>query len=258
MGQDLSHVVPCAAEDDILRVSDHSLEEVSSERSVALHVAQFWFDGGSSSQVPFEYLAELSGAADEDGAPSWVDAVPVVSLVHERGGWHLARQPLDLFELAFERVPVVRILWAAHGAHDKTFLVRYRQARLDAEFIGLVRFPLRDALHLGRMQAVDLPARRALLREDQLGKDQRALVLLEGRIINLPLNVPHHPACHGLQIPKHLPRTLELLGLRVASMLADAPFHALAVTLASLMPSAPAMRSMAAWAFRYRRASVGC
>lgn len=49
----------------------------------------------------------------------------LVSSVHKGGGWHQARQALDLFELAFERVPVVRILWAAHGAHDKAFLVRY-------------------------------------------------------------------------------------------------------------------------------------
>jgi hypothetical protein len=49
VGQDLPHVVPCAAEDYVLRVSDHSLEEVSSEKSVALHVTQCWFDGGPSS-----------------------------------------------------------------------------------------------------------------------------------------------------------------------------------------------------------------
>ncbi len=47
--QDLPHIVPSAAEDDVLCVSDHFLEEVQSEKSVALHVAHLGFDGGPSS-----------------------------------------------------------------------------------------------------------------------------------------------------------------------------------------------------------------
>ena len=89
----------------------------------------------------------------------------LVSLVHEGRSWHLTCELLDLLQLAFQRVAVVGVLGATHGTHDKAFLVRHRQARFHAEFVGLVRLSLRDALDLGRMQAVDLPPRRALLRE---------------------------------------------------------------------------------------------
>jgi len=40
---------PGSAHGDVLHVSDHFLEEVPPEKAVVLRVAQFWFDGGSSS-----------------------------------------------------------------------------------------------------------------------------------------------------------------------------------------------------------------
>jgi hypothetical protein len=39
---------------------------------------------------------------------------------------------LDLIELPFERVAVVRVLGVTHGAHHETLLVRHCEARLHA------------------------------------------------------------------------------------------------------------------------------
>lgn len=75
MGWILPHVVPGAEEDIVLRVSDNCLREALSEKSLAHHVAEFWFDCCSSPEVTFEHLAELSDATDEDRASSLVNAV---------------------------------------------------------------------------------------------------------------------------------------------------------------------------------------
>jgi len=84
------------------------------------------------------------------------------------------------------------------------------------------------------MQAVDLVLRLPLLAQDQLGQEHDALVPVEGRVIHLALHVPHDPACHGLQAPKRLPGPLELLGLHVPAVLAEAPLHQLPVALAKV------------------------
>ena len=158
----------------------------------------------------------------------------LVSLVHEGRGWHSACELLDLLHLPLECVAVVGILWEAHGAHHEALLVRHCEARLHAEFIGLVCLSLGDALDLGRMQAVDLALRRALLREDQVRQDQRALVLLEACVVDLPLDVTHRPNRHGLQALQNLLGPLELLGLRMATVLAEAPIHEFSVALPEL------------------------
>jgi hypothetical protein len=68
--------------------------------------------------------------------------VPLVPLVHEGGGGHLACELLDLIELAFERLAIIRILRAANGAHREPLVGCYGEAGLHAELGGLVRLPL--------------------------------------------------------------------------------------------------------------------
>jgi len=62
---------------------------------------------------------------------------------------------------------------------------------------------------------------------------------LHENLVDLHVIGQHDSACYGLQIPKHLPRPPELLGVCVTTMLADAPFHELAMTLAQVNALGP-------------------
>lgn len=158
----------------------------------------------------------------------------LVSLVHKGGGWDLARDPLHLVELALQRVTVEGIARAAHGAHHEAFLVRRGETGLHPELIRSVRLPLRDALHLGCVQAVDLAFGLPGLGQDELRENQRPPVPRIPLVRELPLHIPLHPSSHGLQAAEHLPGPFELTRLRVPSVLPEPPLHELPVALPEL------------------------
>src|SRR5882757_5061839 len=95
-------------------------------------------------------------------------------------------------------------------------------ADLDAELVRLVRLALADALHLGRVQAVDLGAAlSALLSAHTLCQaQQRGEFGFEpGITVDLAGNVPDDAAEIGLERAQSPVGALELLGMGVTLML---------------------------------------
>jgi hypothetical protein len=95
-------------------------------------------------------------------------------------------------------------------------------ADLDAELVRLVCLAFADALHFGRMQAVDLgPALSALLRAEAPRQAQQVSerCLTPGIAIDLAGNVPDDTAEIGLERAQSPVGALELLGMRVTLML---------------------------------------
>ena len=231
-GQDLSQVVACTAEHCVDRIALHALEEVPSEEAIRLHMANLRLHCGPSPEMAFEGVTELAGATDEHLTSFFRNPVSFVPAIHEGGSRDLSSDPLDLVELAVQGVTVEGVARAGLDADYEAFLVGNGQAYLYAEFVGLVRLALGDALHFGSMQAVDLPFGGALLGKDQLSLNHRTLVRLEGCIAHFTFNISHHPTRHGLDTAEHLPGTLELLGLRMPTVFLEGSSHQLSVALA--------------------------
>ena len=79
------------------------------------------------------------------------------------------QQRVGLLQLLGQRVAVVGVAGEGPRAHHQALLVRDGQADLHAELVGLARLALADALHLGRVQRVELVLVVALLGADALG-----------------------------------------------------------------------------------------
>ena len=128
---------------------------------------------------------------------------------------------------------------------------------LDAELVGLVRLALADALHLGRMQAVDLgPALSALLGAyaPRQAQQMSECCLKPGIAIDLAGNVADHSAEIGLERAQSPLGALELLRMGVTLMLDQGELADPRVGLTELhaqpfWPASPASRApgSAAW-----------
>ena len=234
MGQDLSQIVPRAAEQCVDRISLHALQEVPAQQSVGFHVADFGLDGGSPPKVALQRVPELPRAADEHPAAFLAHAMALVSAIHKGLGRNLARQALHLIQLFVQRVPIVGIACAGANADDEALFVGHGQTDLYAELVGPVRLSLADALHFWCMQAVDLLLRLPGLAQDQFCEDHHAPMSLERFLRELSLHVAHHAPSHGFQAAQHLLRSLELLRLHVATMLLKGPIHQLPVALTQI------------------------
>src|SRR6266853_1205093 len=107
-------------------------------------------------------------------------------------------------------------------------------ADLDAELVRLVCFTLADALHLGRMQAVDLgPALSALLSTyaPRQAQEMSECGLKPGGAVDLAGNVPDDAAEIGLELAQRPVGALELLGMGVTLMLDQSELAYLRVRL---------------------------
>src|ERR1035438_10080398 len=121
---------------------------------------------------------------------------------------------------------VIGIAWQCLRVDDELAALAVLEgggnADLDAELVGLVGLALADALHLRRMQAVDLgPALSALLgayapRQAQQASERR---LKPGIAVDLAGNVADHTAKIGFERAQSLVGALELLGMGVTLML---------------------------------------
>lgn len=96
----------------------------------------------------------------------------VVSSVSEVAVGMLRLHAANLFRLfqhLGKRVPIVRVARKRHRAEDPVRARCRDEARLDAELVALVDFPLGDALDLRLVDGIDLvPAGRALVLRDDL------------------------------------------------------------------------------------------
>src|SRR6476660_572206 len=133
---------------------------------------------------------------------------------------------LDVGDHALQRMPVIRVArQRLHVRHELAALAAPKgrgDAYLDPELAALVRFALADALHLGSMQRVDLPAPLApALVLDAPGQRQRQGEDL-GEIKpvgDLAGDVAHQSSEHRADALQGPVRPLELPRVRVALVL---------------------------------------
>ena len=143
-----------------------------------------------------------------------------------------------LLELGAQNVAVVRVAGEAARAHHQALLVRHHEADLHAELVGVAGLALGDALHLRRVQRVELVLAVALLGADALGTLQPHRKVAESLRIawfarryaacsdrgligtQLALHLAHHHAENGALALDGLAQALELLGVGIAAGLA--------------------------------------
>ena len=145
-----------------------------------LHVADHGLDGGAASQFAFDGAEDAALlAGDEDAARIW-RVVAAVSLV-DIGALDLAAgEPLGVLDDGAQGVTVVRIarqrLGVQHELAARGAGVGGDDRGLDAELVGRAGLALADALDLGSVEGIELPAALALLLgADLAGARERAL-----------------------------------------------------------------------------------
>src|SRR5215475_907487 len=125
-----------------------------------------------------------------------------------------------------ERVPVIGIAGQCCSMGDKLpaggMLYGGGDAHLDAELVRPVRLALADALHLRRVQGIDLAAAlAALLLQHAPGQEQRPYERFPQIFIpdDAPLDVADDTAEIGLELAQTPVCSLELMGMVVALVL---------------------------------------
>ena len=183
MGQDLADVVAAGVQDGEDRVADGAFQGAAGQAAIGLHVADLGLDRASSTQVDDLLGGQPSAcAADKDTGLAFV--MPPVTAVDDGQIGTLVCQDRHLFEGLFQGVAIVGIARKAAHADNEAFVQRGGDADLAAKLIAHPSLTLRDAVHLGFMQGVDLIAPLGLLmqplrHQGELGDDPVPQVALE-------------------------------------------------------------------------------
>ncbi len=136
------------------------MQEVAAQMAVSFAVSDDGFDGGSSPQFASDLAVDaalLPGTID----PVWLRRIVAhIALVHINALDFPAGQGL---EHLFQGVAVIRVPGQHLGVQDElaafAAFVGGGERDLDAELIGSMRLALTDALGLGGVSGIELPAR---------------------------------------------------------------------------------------------------
>ena len=79
------------AEKRVHCIALHAFEEVPTQQPITLHMADLGLHCGPAPELAFQGVAELAGAADEDAAALFGNAVAFVSFVNKGKVWSRAR-----------------------------------------------------------------------------------------------------------------------------------------------------------------------
>ena len=162
MGQDLTDVVAAGVQDGEDRVADGAFQGAAGKAAIGLHVADLGHDCASSTQVDDLLGGQPSACAtDKDTGLTFV--MPPVTAVDDGQIGTLVCQDRHLLEGLFQGVAIVRVVGNASHADHNALVQCGDDADLAAKFITHQRLALRDAVHLGYMQGVDLIAPLGLL-----------------------------------------------------------------------------------------------
>jgi hypothetical protein len=162
--QDQPQVVTRPAHHRMQRVAQFSLEPVSIEQTVGLHVPDHGLDHLAALQHPLKAWRQPSGVAqDQPGLGPLGRHAAVAAIGQHRRGRRVG-EDLHLFERVGQCVPVVGIARHRSHADHQAFLRSHRDRHLHAELVRRSGLPLGDALHLGGVQRVDLAGVLAALR----------------------------------------------------------------------------------------------
>lgn len=170
--------MPCTAHYRVQRITQRTLERVVAQPDVHLHVPDSRLDGASSLDHGFERPGDAPSLSRTRDAHA-LDLHAPVALVHDGRGRRLVRAGEDahLLQRLGQRVAVIRVAWHAPHAHHQAFPERGGDADLHAKLIRCPGLTLRDALHLGRMQCVQLVLVFGALGQDAARAAQQVLNL---------------------------------------------------------------------------------
>lgn len=174
--------MPGTAHHRVQRIAQRALERIAAQPPVHLHVPDGRLDGAAPLDQGFQRSGDAAPLPRAQDAHAF-DLHAAIALVHDGRGGRLVRAGEDahLLQRLGQRVAIVRV--ARHGAHahDQAFLQRGGDADLHAELVRRPGFSLADALHLGRVQGVQLVLVLRALGQDVTGALQQVLHLGLGR-----------------------------------------------------------------------------
>lgn len=153
-------------QDGVCGIAGIALEEASAEMAFLLHVADEGFDGGASPELALDdadHAALL--ARDEDAA--WVGGVVAAIALVDVGALDLdAGETLGALDGAAQGMAVIRIagqgLGVQHELAGRRAAVGGDDRDLDPELVRRAGLSLADALDLGSVEGIELPAALAL------------------------------------------------------------------------------------------------
>src|SRR5262245_12374461 len=150
----------------------------AAEVTVGLHVSDHGLDGAAASQFALDDAEDAARLAG-DAYATWIGrAVTPISLV-DIGTLDLAAgKPFGVFDHDAQRVAIIGVARHRFGVQHE--LAAWRAGigggdrGLDAELVGCAGLALSDALDLGSVEGIQLPAALALaLRTDLVGARER-------------------------------------------------------------------------------------
>src|ERR1700719_3751067 len=196
---------------------------VAAHRVVVLEMADHGLYGGAAAHLAADGFGDTTDlTADPDLEPFGI-VVAAIALVAMDAAH---RNACEFFKIGDDRTERVAVVWIAMQRlgvqHELPPLGRGDRGEdraLAAELVGGASLAFADALHLGRMQRVDLRSALTLLlmATPQREIEQRTQAILErGIALDLAANVPDDAAEPGAQEFELPPGALELVGMRIA------------------------------------------
>ena len=160
--EDEAEVVADGGEHGVCVVAVAAFEEVPSQMSIRLHVADGCLDGGSSPELAIDLSVHIAALAGEEHPQRLWRIVASIAPV-DMDALDLASGELPgLPDHLAQRMAVIRVAVDGAGVeHELPVLatpVGGRDRDLAAELPGLVRLALADALGLRRVPGMELPA----------------------------------------------------------------------------------------------------
>jgi len=147
--------VPGSAQQRMDLVAQSAQKVVATQLAIRLHVPDHRLNRATPSQLPFHLRRQATfAAADENLRHSQL--VATVAAIYKSPLDRLAGDPFHLRDRPGQGVAVVGVARFGLHAQDKVVTVGHRHTYLDPKFELLVRLAFADALHLGRVQAVEL------------------------------------------------------------------------------------------------------
>src|SRR5215469_18249492 len=202
-------------------VAGTALEVAAAEVAVGFHVSDHSFDGGAAPQFALDDAEDAALLAGDEDAARIGRIVPAVSLV-DIGALDLAPgEPFGGFNDGVEGVAIVGVSRQRLGVqHELTA----RGAGVGGddrglELVGGAGLAFADALDLGSVEGIELPAALALLLgADLIGARERPLEhgLKISLAADVAANVTDDPAKPGAQQAQLPAVTVELLGMGIA------------------------------------------
>ena len=157
-------IVAYCGEDGVVCVAAAVVEIIAAHPVLVLEVADNRFDCGPAAHLSFDRSCDatlLPSGEDLEAVIGRRIVAAIASVGHDTFE-RIADKLLHGRDDASERVPIIRVAGQClHVSDELAALAMFERgcdAHLDAELIRLVRFTLADALHFGRVQAVDFRA----------------------------------------------------------------------------------------------------